>query len=193
MVKKWSEERKMLIKKVVIIAFLVMLVIGFTVPAFLDLGNNNGSVPAVQQRACQADADCYLICNDIPLSVLCYQNLCWQNSCEEFASYPFNQTPVSFSLEVGVNGKSVDFTNGSNPQDFFVKFSGNKVSMYSQLELRQILEKFNVKLEGGCLITNQSYCNGKGGNLSMMVNNEEAYSYGDYVPQENDVIKVLYS
>jgi hypothetical protein len=192
MVKKWSEEQKMLVKKVVIIAFLVMLIIGFTVPAFMDFGNN-GQAPTTIQKNCQADSDCYLMCDDIPVSVLCYQNLCWQNACEEFALYPFNQTPISFSLEVSINGKSVDFINSSNPQDFFVKLDGNKVSMYSELALRQVLEKFKVKLEGGCLTTNQSYCNGKGGNLSMTVNGEEAYSYGDYVPQEKDVIKVVYS
>ncbi len=192
MVKKWSEEHKMLVKKIVIIAFLVMLVIGFTVPAFLDWGNN-GQVPTTIQKNCQSDSECYLMCDDVPVSVLCYQNLCWQNSCEEFALYPFNQTPVSFLLDVRVNGKSVELTNSSSPQDFFVKLDGNKVSMYSQLALRQILEKFKIKLEGGCLITNQSYCNGKGGNLSMTVNNEASYSYGDYVPQENDVIKIGYS
>lgn len=169
-----------------------MLVIGFTVPAFMDFGNN-GQAPTVQQRTCQSDSECYLMCDDVPISVLCYQNLCWQNSCEEFALYPFNQTPVSFSLEIKINKDKIDFASLSNPQDHFVKADGGKVSMYSQLALRQILEKFNVKLEGGCLITNQSYCNGKNGNLSMTVNNEDAYSYGDYVPQEKDVVKVMYS
>ncbi|MBI4979926.1 hypothetical protein HZC30_00035 [Candidatus Woesearchaeota archaeon] len=192
MIKQWSQEQKILAKKIVIIAFLVMLVIGFTVPAFLDWGNG-GQTPTTQQRNCQVDSDCYLMCEDIPVSVLCYQNLCWQNSCEEFALYPYNQTPVSFSLEVEINKAQVNLANLSNPMDFFVKLDGNKVSMYSQLALRQVLEKFKAKLEGGCLITNQSYCNGKDGNLSMNVNGEEAYSYGDYVPQEKDVIKIGYS
>lgn len=190
-----KEERRILIRKIVIITFLVMVVIGFTVPGILDFGDEQQYVPP---RMCQNDADCYLECEELPVAALCSQNLCAQNSCEEKAFYPYNATPVAFTLGVKINGKSLNLANRSNAQDFFVKFSGTAenepVAVYaSNLALKDILEKARVQMSGLCVITNQSYCTNDKEQLQLFVNGNASYSYGEYVPQEGDKVEVVYS
>lgn len=190
-----KEERRILIRKIVIITFLVMVVIGFTVPGILDFGDEQQYVPP---RMCQNDADCYLECDGQPVAALCSQNLCAQNSCKEQAFYPYNTTPLLFTLGVKINDKTLNLANRSNANDFFVKFSGmpgeEQVSVYaSNLALKEVLEKARVQMSGLCVITNQSYCTNEKEQLQMFVNGNASYSFGEYVPQEGDKVEVLYS
>ncbi len=175
-----------LFSKVMMIAFLVMLIIGFTVPAFLQ--SDNGK-PAAEQRICQTDTECYLMCEDVPVPVLCSGNLCVQNSCEEKALYPFQQNPLAFSFDVEINGSAVNLT--SNPNNFFVKF--NPLEVFSTgVSLNQILDKAGMKLDGLCLQTPQGkYCNDKEKEVQVWVNGNRTYNY-NYVPLQGDTIKIVF-
>jgi hypothetical protein len=187
-----KEERKVLLRKVGMILFLVMVVIGFTIPSMLD--NDNSSNFSVEPRVCKSDSDCYLLCNDRPVTILCSQNLCRQNSCEEFSGYPYNSTPVTFGLKVSVNGQVVDLASRSSSLDSFVKFSGEEVKVYSSgLPLSVILEKVNLKLNSLCLTVDQEYCTNSEKELKMLVDEKQVYSYEGYVPQAGEQLEVSYS
>lgn len=173
-----------LFSKVVMIVFLVMLVLGFVIPAIL---NNTSSDSGVEPRMCNTDADCYLLCEDKPINVLCLQNLCLINSCEEKSYYEYNQDSLSFTINI----ENVTLEERGNDRNVFVKFKGNEVhSFASKLSLYYILEKANLILDTQCLTFDQKqYCSS---DLQMKVNGNESTAFGNYIPEEGDVIELEY-
>lgn len=162
------------------LVFMLLIVVGFTVPLF-----NLGGEPAAEEasnyaeaRLCQADSDCYLICGEQPKKVLCLQNLCQLNACGEYELYPYQEEPLKFSLSVQVEGKeakggegtnivegeafdkTLDLSLYSNSLDMFTKFKGSSVEVHTAgLSLSHILEKAGISLEGKCLLVGgESYC-----------------------------------
>jgi hypothetical protein len=193
---------KQRLNQILILIFLVLVVIGFTVPAFLYSGEEETTT--VEPRVCRSDSDCYLFCNDKPVMVLCSQNLCQQNVCVD-NRFTFNESPRTISLEININNTNIDLSNTTLPGNLFVrvKSSSNsppELELYNQyLSLNQILEKFQAKLERQCLTifsqaapqpvsqpVSQSFCN-----LKLFVNGKQDYAYGNYVPQNNDEIKII--
>ena len=169
------KKREKLFSKIVVITILALVAIGFTIPGFVEFDGEDGKI--VEPRICQNDADCYLMCDEVPLAVLCYQNLCQQNSCEEDSYYPFVEEPISFKLEIIKNGEIMDLEKNASQKNIFVKFEGNNVNIFSSgLALKHILEKVNLGI--GSYTSN------------LTVNGESSYAYGDYIPQEKDKIKI---
>lgn len=173
-----------LLSKVIMIAFLAMLVLGFVVPAIL---NNSSSGSGVEPRMCTTDADCYLLCEDKPVNVLCLQNLCLVNSCEEKSYYEYSQDPVLFTINI----ENVTLEERGNDRNVFVKLEGNKVQSFaSKLPLYYTLEKANIILDTQCLtFDKKQYCSS---DLQMKVNGNESTAFGNYIPQEGDVIEITY-
>ncbi|HLD79469.1 MAG TPA: hypothetical protein VJA18_02820 [Candidatus Nanoarchaeia archaeon] len=174
-----------LFSKVMIVVFLVLLVLGFVIPGVINYDANDDTT--VEPRLCSSDADCYLLCDDQPVSVLCSQNLCLQNSCDEGSYYPYGTEPITFTLRI----QNVSLQELSNGQDLFVKFKGQMVEVYtSRLILYQILEKVDIILDNQCLFFNgKQYCDEK---LRMTVNGENSTQFGGYMPQEEDIIEIEY-
>ena len=174
--------------KAFMIFFLVMLVLGFSVP-LINLGNE--VPPAAEPRLCQTDSDCYLMC-DTPVSVLCSQNLCQQNACDELQLYPFGESRV-FQLRLFVEQKRIQLSNSD--KDVFVTFSDEEVRTFtSGLTLGQILEKAAIRFTPNCFRVNgQDYCQSDTANVTMMVNGNSSYQYNDYVPENGDLIELRYS
>lgn len=197
-----------LFSKIVMIIFLVLLILGFTVPGFINNQGNSGNQPAAaaEQRLCKSDADCYLTCENQPVPIICLQNLCQQNECGDsyFAYEPEN--PVTFKLEVIIDSfpeKKVSLIDRTNSQNFFVKFMENDlVQMYSpRLSLNAVLDKAQMVLANNCLkIDAAAYCSNTGSNagsntdnyLTVLVNGEEAADPGIYIPNEGDEIIIKY-
>ena len=73
--------------KIGMLVLLALIVLGFTIPGFIDPTGEDQQVN-VEPRLCQSDADCYLLCDDVPEQVLCSQNMCVRNSCQEYDLYP---------------------------------------------------------------------------------------------------------
>lgn len=176
-----------LLSKVVMIVFLVLLILGFTIPGVINFSNPESAVKA-EPRLCSSDADCYLICDNEPVAILCSQNLCLQNSCEEDSYYRYNTNPITFTLNI----QNVSLEERSNSRDFVVKFNGNEVQLFtSRLVLYQILEKAGITLDAQCLtFDREKYCGDK---MEMIVNGENSTLYGNYVPEEGDVVEMRYS
>ncbi len=174
------------------LAFLVMLVIGFTVPLFQLDNQNPASTNTAEPRLCQSDADCYLLCEQQPVAVLCSENLCIRNGCEEYSLYPYSENPITFQLKVLLRGEERELQKVQQG-DLFVEFGdaagkdglaaggggevpdaggaesaggtgGSKVRMFSRLPLGRLLEKAGIRLAGQCLfLQGISYCTGSAG------------------------------
>ena len=178
--------------KILTIVFLGMMVVGFSIPAFLDPGDNNAATGAAasDQKLCQTDSDCYLLCDDTPVEVLCSQNLCSQDSCDGTSYYKYQPQPLTFSLSVKVNGENIDLQSRSSSGNIFAKFDGDKVNVFaSDFSLSRILEKAKISLDLQCLsYDGNNYCD----KLKMQVNGKDSTLFGNYVPQEGDVVEIIY-
>lgn len=179
--------------KWLMILFLAMIVIGFTIPGIIQFGDEDQQY--IEPRICQTDADCYLICDDKPVEVLCSQNLCQQNSCKEKVYYAFNATPKNIQLKIEINSQKLDLVNRSVSANLFVKIEGDNLRAFSQsLSLNQVLEKFKLKLDAQCLNTiDNQYCQKEGKKLELFVNDKPSYAFGNYLPEDGDKVKIVYS
>ena len=185
---------KKLFSKIVVITLLVLMVLGFSVPLF-NLGGGKSTDPTkkAEPRVCQTDSDCYLVCNDKPLNILCSQNLCLQNSCDEYSLYPFQETPLKFKLNVELAGQKMDLPARMDSKDLMVKFDAGEVRVFSWgLPLNFILEKVDLSLNEQCLkVDGTEYCSKE--KLKFMLNGNETLPNPSYYPKEGDTIKIKYS
>ena len=182
--------------------FLGLLVLGFSIPGFLNF--EDSVPPASEPRLCQTDRDCILIC-ETPVNVLCSKNLCQQNGCDEFAAVPYADKPVTLFLSIMVEGKEVNLS--TRPGDSFVEVgsgeentikkiknikSASKLQIFSsEMSWPQVLEKFGIEI-GECLrLGNSNYCPDQARGLQFKVNGKE--SGPEYFPQDGDVIEITYS
>lgn len=182
------------LKQTLLFIFLILMAIGFTVPGFLDFGDSSSPSPA---RPCQSDADCYLMCDEVPLAVLCYQNLCQQNACTETSAFPYESSPKTAGLEIVINGTKLNLKEQAeklNLNNFFVKFQEDSFAFFSSsLTLNQVLDKLRMKLTSSCLAREEAlYCRDDKSELEIFINQNQSYSYGEYNIQPNDQIKITY-
>ena len=185
-----------LFSKIVVVLFLLMIIIGFTVPGFLNSPSNDRAVQQAEQRICKSDPDCYLICDDNPVSVLCSQNLCSQNACDEYNLYSYQINPLTFSLNIEINGEKLNLTERIDDDNFFVTFDNQEVKVFSSsLTLNHILDKVSIVFNSNCLlIDNIIYCDQESSNLQLMINGEQSSSQtGFYIPEEGDNIALIFS
>ena len=67
-----------------------------------------------------------------------------------------------------------------NEKDIFVKLSGSSVSLFSSgLSLGQVLEKVGLKIDSDL--------------GSVFVNGEQNYAYSEFVPEDGDKVRIVYS
>jgi len=186
-------KREKLFSKILVILLLVFIVVGFTVPAFFN--DEDDRQTYVEPRICQNDADCYLLCDNVPIEALCARNLCQQNACGEFSYYSFNETPVVFTLAINVNDSLVDLASRKSERDLFVTFTGGDTNLFSHgLSLAHVLEKVEMSLDAECLyVGDQTYCQSAKKELKMLVNGEQVYSFGGYVPEDGDKAEIIHS
>ncbi len=172
--------------KITTYVILGLMVVGFSVPGFLDFEEKQ---VVVEPKLCHSDAECYLLCDDLPVEVFCSQNLCLKNSCTESSYYEYNSEPLVFNLAIKIEGNETILEEDSG--DFFVKFKGETVELYSSgLSLGHVLEKAGgYYFESGCLLINgKKHCDG-----NLTINGNESYQGNSFVPQEGDLIKIIYS
>ncbi len=185
-----------LFSKIVMIFFLVMIILGFTIPGFLHSplqGESTHNQNQAEPKLCQTDADCTLSCGDSNVPVLCTQNLCMQNSCEEGSYFTYREEPASFTLNIIVNQEPLNYELYGNTQNSFITAQQNQINLHTRgLYLQQILEKFQMGFTEQCFVTPlQNYCGQQGEELTFTVNGEESTEFANYVPQENDVIEII--
>jgi len=179
-------------KKVITLVLLGMMVVGFSIPAFLDPTATTAVVQS-GQKLCQVDSDCYLLCGDSPVEVLCSQNLCLQDSCDDNFYFKYQKEPLTFSLLVEVDGVIVDMEERSSAGDMFVRFENSEAAIFSSgLSMRHILEKAKINLNLQCLtFDGNSYCDSE--KLKMAVNGNESNLFESYIPKDGDVVEIVYS
>lgn len=168
-------ESKKRVTQVLTIIFLVLVVVGFTIPGFLNLGEDQ---EYIEPRICQNDAQCYLMCGENqnePVAVPCSQNLCLQNDCNEQSIYPYQLNPITFQLTVS----NLSLEKLSNPSNIYVVFKGQEVKVFTAgFSLAQILEKINFDFSTKV--------------INVSINGEESSYYPGYIPKEEDKIILTY-
>ena len=186
--KKWEN-----ISKAGMLIFMILIVLGFMLPGFLDVGDGENQ-KTIEPRLCNQDSDCYLTCEDLPIKVLCIKNLCQQNNCDEYVQYPYADF-LSFSLTIKAEGEEIELKERINPADLFVKFSEEEIKIYSpKLKIGDVLEKLNIDFNGKCMvIDSKNYCQSEGLDLEFLVNGEKSYAYENYQPKKGDLIEIVYS
>jgi hypothetical protein len=161
---------KKLFSKILLILLMIMIAAGFTIP-MLDFEDQ---VYAVEPRICQLDSDCYLVCEDSPLKVLCSQNMCAQNDCNENPYYPFYDESVEFSFKV-IDSSEVLLLSYD---DIFINFNTEKVKFFSRgMSLNHLYERIGLNDL----------------NYLLYINGEERFVGADYVPEQGDEILLDYS
>jgi len=186
------KKKKINFYKLAVYVVLIMAAIGFTLPGFLEFGDQQ---QPTEPRICQSDSECYLDCEE-PLPVLCYHNLCQQNSCLEQTEYPYqNQAQLTAQLDITIVGEKLPLPERSVESNFFVTFTSNSFTSFSsELYLNHVLDKLNIKLDQSCLIIDQiSYCRDNQHSLQLIIDGEESYSYESYQPQDKDKISIIYT
>lgn len=178
-------------RKVGVYIFLALLIIGFSVPGLYY--TQEEPIAQASQRLCQYDSDCYLLCDDTPVQVLCLQNLCQQNSCEQFSYYQYKTEPLTFTLTIVMDGSSLPLEAAS--QDSFVQFQGDQVHVFTRgLTIPFIVERAGMRLTEQCLYTKgNTYCQDDGHTLQLYLNGNNTLSLQDYIPYPDDVIAIVYS
>ena len=122
-------KNKDFLKKVVVLTFLGLIVLGFTVPGFINPTEEETS-SYNEPRLCKNDAECYLLCDDVPEKVICLENLCQQNGCKDYNAFPFQDNPINFDLLISLNGETISLDERSNSVDLFVKFDNKSINVY---------------------------------------------------------------
>ena len=170
---------------------MILVALGFMVPGFIDpVSEESGT--AVEPRLCKSDTDCYLNCEGTPIASLCSRNLCLVNSCSEYNLFEYDKDPLSFTLTITLDGNKSMLSDKINPQDFFVKTSGDKVQVFtSGMHLGNILDKMGIQLTDSCLYLDGSqYCRNNEKDLLITVNKEDSFS--QVVPEEGNKISIIY-
>lgn len=190
--------------KVTYLILMVLVAAGFTLPGIMYFGGGDSDSTTVtvgDDRICSTDSDCYLACGEELKMSLCYQNLCMDNSCNEERNYEYNETGYEFDLKIHVSGEIIDLSERANEKNFFTEFSSlsetkesNLVKIHTDfLSMNQILEKVGMSLNSQCLTINStSYCRSDSYKLSFTINGEDNYSYGNAVPEEGDLVEILF-
>ena len=91
--------------------------------------------------------------------------------------------------------EKVDLINQSSSDNFFVKYNKDQIQLFSTgLNLNQVLEKINARLNGQCLYLNkENYCTNEKNKLVILANGNETYASGEFLPLEGDKIRIVYS
>ena len=181
-----ARKKNNLLSKIVMIGFLVMIILGFMIPGFIDVNEQDNGV--VQPRLCNLDSDCYLLCGEKMVKVLCSENLCQQNSCEQAVYYPFSEEALEFSLSVKAE-EEINLAERIKQGNIFVTFEDDKVKSFSDLTLKIILEKFALYFNSNCLyVDNEEFCSDEG--IVINVNGKKTYAYEFYAPKQGDLIEI---
>lgn len=188
-----------LFSKIVMIIFLIMIVLGFTIPGFINSADSTPVKNQIEPRLCQTDADCYLTCDNRPVPVICLENLCQQNECGySYFNYD-SEKPIYLKLKILVDSLSrnkVNLLEKADSKNFFIKFlADDSVIIYSnRLSLSMILSKIGMALTDNCLkIDTIDYCEDEQHSLKIVVNGQEITDAEIYIPPEGDEILITYS
>ncbi len=186
-------------KKLYIIIFLVLLVIGFVFPGvFFFAGSDQNQVQIIEPRLCTADADCWLTCDGKPEAAFCFQNLCIKNACEELSSIgELSSAGGSMELDIILNDKPLDLSQQKylRKSDFVRLEEDGKVHFYATgIALAHLLDTLGMAFTDQCLVldTKESFCIDNIRTFNMTVNGEPNYYFGSYVLNEGDEIVLIY-
>ena len=189
-------------KKIILLAFLAFIVIGFTAPLvsytfFEGNQDTNSNLPEQLKnpKLCNTDTDCTLTCTPPSDPVLCIQNICAQTACDQAPLFYYNQVPTRFTLDIVINNTNIPshLPLIVDPKNTFVQTQGDAISVFSgNMPLIGILEKVGITFNQNCMVYHTTqYCQDENNVLDLRINGNA--STLDYSPQDDDIIILSYS
>ncbi len=188
-------------KQILVLALLVSIVIGFVVPGIVLNGGNGQQEefkePAKEEKLCQSEQDCWLVCGGKPKAVPCVKNLCENTKCEEFSMFgEAGEAQNTAKLKVIIGGKERELPVDTAQKSSFVSFGGggNVVTYAKNVPLGYVFEMRGMLFTKDCLVTEakESFCNGEGKELKLFVNGIQNYFFDGHVVENGEEILIEY-
>ena len=188
-------------KQILVLLLLVSIVVGFVVPGIV-LNGSNGSQeefkePIKEEKLCQSEQDCWLVCGEKPKAVPCVKNLCESTKCEEFSAFgEAGEVQNQAKLKVVIDGKERELPVNTAQKSSFVSF-GEKgaITTYAKnVYLGYAFEMLGRQFNKDCLMTEkkESFCMGKGKELKLFVNGVQNYFFDGHVVENGEEIVIEY-
>lgn len=189
-------------KQILVLILLVSIVIGFVVPGIVLNGSDgNGQEdfkePMKEQKLCQSEQNCWLVCREKPKAVPCINNLCESTKCEEFSAFgEAEEVQKTAKLKILINGKEKELPISSAQKSSFVSFGekGTITTHAKNVPLGYVVEMLGMQFTKDCLVTEakESFCNGEGKELILTVNGIGNYFFDGHVVENEEEIVMEY-
>ncbi len=188
-------------KQILVLILVISIVVGFVVPGIvLNSGNGQQEVfkePVKEEKLCQSEQDCWLVCEGKPKAAPCVKNLCEITKCEEASVFgEAGEVANKAKLKVMINGKEKELPINTAQKSSFVSFSekGTVATYAKNTHLGYVFEMLGMQFNKDCLMTEtkESFCTGDGKELKLFVNGVQNYFYDGHVVENGEEILIEY-
>ncbi len=188
-------------KQILVLILVVSIVIGFVVPGIVLNGGNGQQEefkePVKEEKLCQSEQDCWLVCEGKPKAVPCVKNLCEITKCEEASVFgDIGEVQNKAILKVMINGKEKELPINTTQKSSFVSFGekGTVATHAKNVHLSYVFEMLGMLFTKDCLVTEtkESFCTGDGKELKLFVNGIQNYFFDGHVVEKGEEILVKY-
>src|SRR3989344_5667316 len=109
-------------KQILVLILVVSIVVGFVVPGMvLDGSDDEFKTPVKEEKLCQSEQDCWLVCGEKPKAVPCIKNLCEITKCEEVSALgEAGGVTNTARLKVMIDGKEKELPINTTKKSSFV-------------------------------------------------------------------------
>jgi len=185
-------------KQILVLILVVSIVVGFVVPGMVLNGSDDEfKTPVKEEKLCQSEQDCWLVCGEKPKAVPCVKNLCEITKCEEVSVFGgAGEIQNKATLKVMINGKERELPKNTTQKSSFVSFGEKgEISTYAKnVHLGYVFEMMGMQFNKDCLVTEtkESFCNDGSKELRLLINGMQDYYYDGHVVGNGEEIVVEY-
>lgn len=185
-------------KQILVLILVISIVVGFVVPGIVLQGSEDEfKTPVKEEKLCQSEQDCWLVCEGKPKAAPCVKNLCEITKCEEVSMFgDIGEVQNKATLKVMINGKERELPVNTTQKSSFVSFGekGAITTHAKNVHLGYVFEMLGMQFNKDCLVTEtkESFCNDGSKELRFLVNGVQNYFYDGHVVENGEEITVEY-
>lgn len=185
-------------KQILVLILVVSIVVGFVVPGMVLNGSDDEfKTPVKEEKLCQSEQDCWLVCGEKPKAVPCVKNLCEITKCEEVSVLgEVGEVQNTAKLKVVINDKERELPINTTKKSSFVSFEekGVIITHAKNVHLGYVFEMLGMQFNKDCLVTEtkESFCNDGSKELRLLINGTQNYYYEGHVVENGEEILIEY-
>lgn len=185
-------------KQILVLMLLVSIVIGFVVPGIVLRGSDEEfKTPVKEEKLCQSEQDCWLVCEGKPKAAPCVKNLCEITKCEEASVLgEAGEVTNTAKLKVMINDQERELPVNNTRKSSFVSFGekGAVITRAKNVHLGYVFEMLGMQFNKNCLVTEtkESFCSGGGKELKLFVKGIQNYFFDGHVVENGEEILIEY-